>query len=115
MLSPNHLFCCTDKAICGSPGSIFYVFGTRFVEGTLEGSNVTYSCAQGLALIGDVTRTCLSNGEWSGSVPTCSGKPMQCFACVFIQQLVACLIISLAPFDWNAAVSGTILAMHDIV
>ena len=85
------------------------------MEGTLEGSNVTYSCVQGLALIGDVTRTCLSNGEWSGSVPTCTGKPMQCFAYVFIQQLVACLMISLAPFHWNAAVPGTILALCDIV
>ena len=81
------------------------------MEGTLEGSNVTYSCAQGLALIGDATRTCLSNGAWSGSVPTCRSKPMQYCACVFIKQLVACLTVSLAPFDWNAAVSDTILAL----
>ena len=81
------------------------------MEGTLEGANVTYSCAQGLALIGDDTRTCLSNGTWSGSVPTCRSKPMQCCACVFTEQLVVYHTVSLALFNLNAAVSDTVLAL----
>ena len=60
--------------MCGDPGNIYEVFGRRFVEGTSEGSTVTYSCVKGLALSGgDAVRTCLSSGEWSGQLPTCRG------------------------------------------
>lgn len=38
------------------------------------GSVATYSCNTGYGLSGPATRTCLSNGEWSSSAPTCNGK-----------------------------------------
>ena len=34
-------------------------------------STATYTCEVGFALDVDVTRTCQSNGEWSGSAPCC--------------------------------------------
>ena len=41
--------------------------------GTLLGQNATYSCNTGYNLVGDSTRTCQAEGEWSGSAPTCQG------------------------------------------
>ena len=38
------------------------------------GSVVTYSCDIGYTLNGGSTRTCQSDGTWSGSAPTCSRK-----------------------------------------
>ena len=39
--------------------------------GTTFGQNATYSCITGYNLVGDSTRTCEANGDWSGSPPTC--------------------------------------------
>ncbi len=38
------------------------------------GSNATYACDTGYTLNGDTTRTCGSDGVWSGSEPTCTRK-----------------------------------------
>ena len=38
---------------------------------TTFGQTATYSCNSGYNLVGDSTRTCQAEGEWSGSVPTC--------------------------------------------
>ena len=43
-------------------------------------STVTYSCVDGYILNGGSTRTCLSDGMWSGEEPTCDGN--------YYQQLV---------------------------
>ena len=40
---------------------------------TLYTSKVTYLCHTGYTLQGSNTRTCQSNGNWSGSVPQCIG------------------------------------------
>ncbi len=37
-------------------------------------SNATYTCDTGYTLNGDTTRTCGSDGVWSGSDPTCTRK-----------------------------------------
>ena len=36
------------------------------------GDICTYTCNTGYKLIGSHTRTCQSNGSWSGSVPMCT-------------------------------------------
>ena len=41
--------------------------------GTSLGQTATYSCNTGYNLVGDSTRTCQAEGEWSGSAPTCQG------------------------------------------
>lgn len=50
--------------------------------GTREGKVVEYACMEGYKLKGNAHRTCLSTGEWSGSIPRCRSK--------------------LASSDWNA-------------
>ncbi len=47
--------------------------GTVSTTGTRSGSTATYSCSTGFALSGSRTRTCQSNGTWSGSTPSCVG------------------------------------------
>ena len=42
-------------------------------SGTSLGQTATYSCNTGYSLVGDSTRTCQAEGDWSGSVPTCQG------------------------------------------
>ncbi len=43
-------------------------------DGTRPNSVAQYSCYSGYTLSGQVTRTCLSTGEWSGSAPVCESK-----------------------------------------
>ena len=43
-------------------------------NGTLFRSRVEFSCIEGLTLIGNRFRECLSDGNWSGAVPTCEGE-----------------------------------------
>ncbi|XP_060560466.1 sushi, von Willebrand factor type A, EGF and pentraxin domain-containing protein 1-like [Ruditapes philippinarum] len=40
-------------------------------NGTTYGSTATYTCDEGLDIIGDVTRICDSNGKWSNTKPDC--------------------------------------------
>ena len=46
-------------------GQVSHTAGTTF------GQTATYSCNTGYNLVGDSTRMCQANGEWSGSEPTC--------------------------------------------
>ena len=39
--------------------------------GTLVGSVAIYSCFPGFELVGEETRTCQENGQWSGTEPFC--------------------------------------------
>ncbi len=57
---------------CGDPGRI--TNGRRFVNGTTQGSTVRFMCSHGYALCGSDERTCLGEGEWSASVPSCKSK-----------------------------------------
>ena len=40
---------------------------------TTFGQAATYSCDPGYILVGDSTRTCQTDGMWSGNDPTCLG------------------------------------------
>uniref|UniRef100_A0A673MZM1 CUB and sushi domain-containing protein 3-like n=1 Tax=Sinocyclocheilus rhinocerous TaxID=307959 RepID=A0A673MZM1_9TELE len=68
--SPLALFS-ANKVDCGHPGSPPHavVMGDKFTFG----STVHYRCLEDRALIGESTRTCQLNGQWSGSQPHCSG------------------------------------------
>ena len=48
--------------------------GDVMVSTTVFGSTATYSCNDGYTLEGVTTRTCLANGSWSESAPTCTGE-----------------------------------------
>ncbi|XP_075681928.1 CUB and sushi domain-containing protein 3 isoform X5 [Rhinoderma darwinii] len=56
---------------CGHPGvpPNAIISGEKFTFG----STVHYSCTGRRTLIGHSTRTCQLNGQWSGSLPHCSG------------------------------------------
>ena len=41
-------------------------------SGTTVGHTVTYRCNPGYRIMGTSTRTCQSNGQWSGSQPSCA-------------------------------------------
>ena len=41
---------------------------------TSVNSKATYSCNNGFLLVGQTTRVCQSNGEWSGIAPACKSK-----------------------------------------
>ena len=57
---------------CGHPGNI--TSGTVHVYGTTLGQWIRYSCDEGYILNGSSSRTCQSNGTWSGLKPTCEGE-----------------------------------------
>ena len=60
---------------CGDPGTP--VNGWRTITGYTEGHTVAYTCNAEYKLSGNTRRTCQSNGEWSGNLPSC---PRKCFA-----------------------------------
>ena len=57
---------------CGDPGKL--ANGQRFFSGTTVGQVVTYICNNGFQLKGNPSRLCKSNGQWSGTLPSCIGK-----------------------------------------
>jgi len=48
--------------------------GQVVLSGTIFGSTATYTCNTGFVLLGDETRICQANGEWSGLIPLCIRK-----------------------------------------
>ena len=56
---------------CGDPGNL--TNGQRSLSRTTYSNVVTYTCDVGYTLEGSNSRTCKSNGQWSGSVPQCNG------------------------------------------
>ena len=41
-------------------------------QGNRPGDRASYTCNSGYELVGQSTRTCQNNGEWSGDAPTCT-------------------------------------------
>ncbi len=62
---------CTDLPTPTMGGSVSYNMGT--VDSRPVNTVATYTCTSGYTLSGDTTRTCGSDGQWSGSAPTCQG------------------------------------------
>ena len=62
--------------------------------GTRLGQNATYSCDTGYNLVGDSTRVCQAEGDWSGSAPTCQGMllkgDLSTFICACAQHITIC-------------------------
>ena len=48
--------------------------GEVTVSTTTFGSTANYTCDTGNDLVGDTTRTCQADGQWSRSEPTCQSK-----------------------------------------
>ena len=48
-------------------GSVVYSSGTTY------NSVATYSCDEGYELVGDTTRQCGADGQWTGAKPQCTG------------------------------------------
>ena len=48
--------------------------GHVILTGVTVNSVATYICSSGFVLVGEDTRTCQPNGEWSGQEPVCSRK-----------------------------------------
>ena len=68
--SPVHSVIVSSPAInCGDPGTP--TNGQRSLSSTTYNSVVTYTCDVGYTLQGSNSRTCQSDGQWSGSVPQC--------------------------------------------
>lgn len=42
-----------------------------------------YSCFQGYDVVGETTRTCQKNGQWSGHEPFCKGM---CYMCIHVDN-----------------------------
>ena len=56
---------------CGVPGSP--ANGQVDYRSQAVGSVASYECDEGFTLVGESTRVCENNTQWSGSVPTCTG------------------------------------------
>ncbi|XP_053405169.1 CUB and sushi domain-containing protein 1-like [Mercenaria mercenaria] len=55
---------------CGSLSNLEN--GTVSMPGSIYMSTATYSCFTGFSLNGSVTRTCMSDGNWNSSAPSCN-------------------------------------------
>ena len=79
------LHACVSVDVCMSEYGLFSIAvpcgtlnnptnGQVNVEGNTFGSQANYSCSEGYVLNGNSTRMCQSDGQWSGSEPTCEGQ-----------------------------------------
>uniref|UniRef100_A0A4W4E2X2 CUB and Sushi multiple domains 3a n=1 Tax=Electrophorus electricus TaxID=8005 RepID=A0A4W4E2X2_ELEEL len=72
LLTSDPLLPCLSEVECGHPGVPPHgvLTGDKFTFG----ATVRYSCTGGRELIGDSGRNCQLSGQWSGSLPHCSGQ-----------------------------------------
>ena len=47
-------------------------------RGDRPGDRATYTCNRDYELVGESTRTCQNNGDWSGDAPTCKRQGKFC-------------------------------------
>ena len=48
--------------------------GRITVTASTFGGKATYNCDTGYDLIGNTSRMCAANGDWTGSAPTCQSE-----------------------------------------
>ena len=91
---------------CGTPRSLSH--GQRHYSRTTVDNTVTYTCNTGYRMTsGSSSRTCQSNGVWSGSHPNCSRKSTLCHFIYFTYWLQTCKRIASIfsihnnPFHFN--------------
>lgn len=70
----DYCTCLPSVVDCGSPG--IPRNGLVDAASTSFRSVATYSCNEGYELVGEASRVCGSDREWSGSIPSCS--PVNC-------------------------------------
>ena len=66
--------------------------GAVTVNGFTAGDVAVYYCEDGFELVGDETRECMSNSEWSGQTPSCQISPgNELHVHLYIRESVDCL------------------------
>ena len=69
--------------------------GKQFVSGTTVGHSVNYTCNPGYNLLGNSSRTCQDNGQWSGTPSSCSRKllvtPGVLHSCSYFSIVCKCM------------------------
>uniref|UniRef100_A0A668AKV0 CUB and Sushi multiple domains 3 n=1 Tax=Myripristis murdjan TaxID=586833 RepID=A0A668AKV0_9TELE len=94
---------------CGDPG--IPANGLRFGDDITVGQNVTFLCQPGYVMIGgdsSVTRTCTSNGTWSGTMPAC-----QVVTCPTPPPIPNGLLEG-SVLEWGTSVSYTCLPGYEL-
>ncbi|CAI8048580.1 Protein kinase C-binding protein NELL2 [Geodia barretti] len=69
--------------------------GSVVYDGLVVGSQATYSCNDGYRLVGGSTRTCESDGTWSGESPLCS------LSGIIIHVTRTCVCVVIMPCVWD--------------
>ena len=72
---------CSFSILAKCPELLAPANGRVTWTGLTAGHTSTYTCDSGSQLVGQVTRTCSKNGEWSGNPPACKSK-YALFLCV---------------------------------
>ena len=73
-------FCLIAASNCSDPRTP--TNGQHSLSNATNISVVTYTCDVGYTLQGANSRTCQSDGQWSGSVPQCNGMSLKEFAVI---------------------------------
>ena len=61
----------------------------------------SYTCNTGYELTGNDTRTCQSNGSWSGGDSVCRGGNLKVFIATYISLHTSYLKSSLTPYNYS--------------
>ena len=59
--------------------------------GNSVGTVARYTCKDGFELIGNKTRTCQEDGEWSGTDPTCKCEHILLLADKIVEAAIHCV------------------------